>query len=54
MNIENPVAIPNGGMTIFFVETGVRVSRTRQVMTATAPATEARTAVQLGMNIVQI
>jgi hypothetical protein len=36
----NPVAIPNGGMTIFFAETAVRDSRTRQIMTAIAPAIE--------------
>jgi hypothetical protein len=40
MNIQNPVAIPKGGMMIFLVETAVRDSLTRQTMTAIAPTTE--------------
>ena len=32
--------MPSGGITIFFVETAVRVSRTRQNITAIAPAME--------------
>jgi hypothetical protein len=40
MNIENPVAIPKGGMMIFFAETAVRDSLTRQTMTAIAPTIE--------------
>ena len=39
-NITSPVAMPSGGITIFFVETAVRVSRTRQNITAIAPAME--------------
>ena len=39
-NIENPVAIPNGGITIFFSVTAVRPSRMRQASTAQRPARE--------------
>jgi len=35
-----PVDIPTGGMMIFFGDTGVRPSCTRQNITAMAPATE--------------
>jgi hypothetical protein len=51
MNMENPVAMPKGGTTIFRIETGLRVSRTRQTMTAARPASEPITAVPLGTNI---
>ena len=51
MNIENPVAMPNGGITIFLIETAVRPSRTRQTKTATKPASEPRTDIPLGRNI---
>jgi hypothetical protein len=52
MNIENPVAMPNGGITIFLIETAVRPSRTRQVKTATRPTSEPMTDIPLGRNII--
>jgi hypothetical protein len=36
----NPVAMPIGGMMIFFAETAVRDSLTRQIITAIAPTIE--------------
>jgi hypothetical protein len=38
--MQNPVAIPKGGMMIFLAETAVRDSLTRQTITAIAPAIE--------------
>jgi len=40
--MQNPVAIPSGGAMILAIETGVRPSRTRQVMRG-APESRART-----------
>ena len=40
MNMEKPVAMPAGGMRIFFSVMGVWPSRMRQTRTATAPKTE--------------
>jgi len=41
-NMEKPVAIPRGGMMIFFAVTAVRPSRTRQMRTPVRPPTAAR------------
>ena len=41
-NIENPVAMPSGGMMIFRKETALRASRKRHMMTTIAPAPAAR------------
>jgi inosine-uridine nucleoside N-ribohydrolase len=51
-NIPNPVAIPKGGMMIFFAVTAVRDSRTRQTMTAIAPMTEVISDITLRKGIV--
>src|SRR5579859_2491490 len=40
MNMQKPVAMPMGGMTIFFRVTAVRPSRTRQRRTPHRPARE--------------
>jgi hypothetical protein len=41
--MQNPVAMPKGGMTIFRRVTAVRPSRTRQARTAPIPASEPTT-----------
>lgn len=43
MNIENPVAIPMGGMTIFFNVTARRDSCSRHTVTAARPKSDAIT-----------
>src|SRR5579871_3795760 len=43
-NMENPVAMPIGGITIFFKDTGPRASRMRQVSTAARPINEPKVA----------
>jgi hypothetical protein len=48
MNMQNPVAMPKGGMTIFFSETALRASRRRQMMTATMPVSAMRMEVPEG------
>ena len=48
MNMQNPVAMPTGGITIFFRVTAVRPSRTRQASTPARPARET-TAVRTGV-----
>ena len=39
-NMQQPVAIPIGGMMIFLSDTGRRVSWTRHAITAAAPTSE--------------
>jgi hypothetical protein len=46
MNMQKPVAMPAGGMRIFFRVTGVWPSRMRQMRTATAPKMEVTTEVR--------
>ena len=38
--MQKPVAMPRGGITIFFSVTGLRPSRTRQARTPTSPTRE--------------
>jgi len=52
INIPSPVAIPKGGMIIFLAVTAVRDSRTRQIITAIAPATEVISDITLRKGIV--
>jgi len=48
-NMQNPVAMPMGGATIFFIDTALRPSRTRQIMMAANPTTEPAIDVPAGM-----
>jgi hypothetical protein len=43
--------MPNGGITIFFIDTGPRASRIRQVRTAASPINEPKAAPGLGKGI---
>jgi len=49
--MQNPVAIPSGGMTIFFVDMGVRPSRTRQAITASKATRDPATVEPVGRTI---
>src|ERR1035441_5485570 len=50
-NMQNPVAMPSGGMTIFLMVTAVRPSCTRQAMTTAAPTTELTTDISFRDNM---
>src|ERR1035441_9200748 len=53
-NMQNPVAMPSGGMTIFLMVTAVRPSCTRQAMTTAAPTTELTTDISFRDNMICI